>query len=235
MRRMRKQQHKKRYLFSFAGAPRPDRPDSIRNQIINQCEDARGKCKLLHSSNWGNKCHKPAELMKVFQSSVFCLQPPGDSYTRRSTFDSILAGCIPVFFHPDSAYIQYLWHLPKEFTKYSVFISMYDVRKGKVSIERVLSRISARRVEAMRDDVISLIPKIVYADPRCRLETTEDAFDLSVKGVLERVERIKEDMSKGRNHSFAYDERTAWKYRWLGKLQEHEWDPYFSGTFEYQN
>ncbi|GAB2246628.1 hypothetical protein Droror1_Dr00002121 [Drosera rotundifolia] len=227
--------HRRRYLFSFAGAPRPDRPDSIRNQIITQCQNARGKCNLLHCNNWGNKCHKPAELMKVFQSSTFCLQPPGDSYSRRSTFDSILAGCIPVFFHPGSAYIQYLWHFPREFTKYSVFISMYDIRDGKVSIEKVLTRISAQRIAAMREEVISLIPKIVYADPRCRLRTLKDAFDISVKGVLERVGKIKEDMRKGKNDSFAYDERTAWKYRWIGRLQEHEWDSFFSSTFEYHN
>ena len=34
------------YLFSFAGAPRPNLPDSIRNQIIDQCSASRRKCKL---------------------------------------------------------------------------------------------------------------------------------------------------------------------------------------------
>ncbi|XP_021716035.1 xyloglucan galactosyltransferase KATAMARI1 homolog [Chenopodium quinoa] len=230
--RMSKQ--KRRNLFCFAGAPRPDRPDSIRNQLINQCESSK-KCMMIHCNNWKNKCHKPAELMKMFQSSHFCLQPPGDSYTRRSTFDSILAGCIPVFFHPGSAYIQYLWHLPREFTKYSVFIPMYEVRDGKVSIQKVLEKISAQRVEKMREEIINLIPKIIYADPRCKLESLEDAFDVTVKGVLERVRRIKEDMRNGRDDSFGYDERQAWKYRWLGKLEEHEWDPYFSGSFDSRN
>ena len=87
----------------------------------------------------------------------------------------------------------------------------------------------------MREEIISLIPKIVYADPRCRLETLEDAFDVAVEGVLERVKRIKDDMGEGRNDSFAYDERQAWKYRWLGKLEEHEWDPYFSGSPDTRN
>ncbi len=30
--------------------------------------------------------------------SVFCLQPPGDSPTRKSFYDAIIAGCIPVIF-----------------------------------------------------------------------------------------------------------------------------------------
>uniref|UniRef100_A0A0E0ED15 Uncharacterized protein n=1 Tax=Oryza meridionalis TaxID=40149 RepID=A0A0E0ED15_9ORYZ len=39
-----------------------------------------------------------------------------DSYTRKSTFDSMLAGCISVFLHPASAYNQYTWHLPRDRT-----------------------------------------------------------------------------------------------------------------------
>ncbi|KMT05230.1 hypothetical protein BVRB_7g173740 [Beta vulgaris subsp. vulgaris] len=230
----RMRQHNRRNLFSFAGAPRPDRPDSIRNQLIKQCESSN-KCMLIHCKNWKNMCHQPTELMKMFQSSVFCLQPTGDSYTRRSTFDSILAGCIPVFFHPGSAYVQYLWHFPREFTKYSVFIPMYEVRNGTVNIQKVLENIPMQKVEEMREEIIQLIPKIIYADPRCKLETLEDAFDVSIKGVLERIRRIKEDMKEGRDDSFGYDERQAWKYRWLGKLKEHEWDPYFSGYFDTRN
>ncbi|CAO2840677.1 unnamed protein product [Amaranthus hypochondriacus] len=227
--------HDRKNLFSFAGAPRPDRPDSIRNQLIKQCENSI-KCMLIHCNNWKNKCHKPAELMKIFQNSIFCLQPPGDSYTRRSTFDSILAGCIPVFFHPGSAYIQYLWHFPKEFTKYSVFIPMYEVRDGKVNIQRVLENIPKQKIEKMREEIIKLIPKIIYGDPRCKLGSYEDAFDVAVKGVVERVKMIKEDMKEGKDDSFGYDEKQAWKYRWVGNLQEqHEWDPYFSGSFDTRN
>ena len=174
--------------------------------------------------------------MKMFQNSIFCLQPPGDSYTRRSTFDSILAGCIPVFFHPGSAYIQYLWHFPKEFTKYSVFIPMYEVRDGKKNIQSVLENIPKQKIEKMREEIIKLIPKIIYGDPRCKLESYEDAFDVAVKGVVERVKMIKEDMKEGKDDSFGYDEKQAWKYRWVGNLQEqHEWDPYFSGSFDTRN
>lgn len=83
----------------------------------------------------GSNCHQSGYVMEVFQSSEFCLQPSVDSYTRRSIFDSILAGCIPVFFHPGSAYVQYLLHLPKDYKSYSVFTSEEDVKDGKVSIE----------------------------------------------------------------------------------------------------
>lgn len=227
--RMRRQ--KRRILFSFAGGPRPNLQDSIRNDIIDQCRAARRKCRLLECSTGPDKCHKPVFVMKMFQGSVFCLQPPGDSLTRRSIFDSILAGCIPVFFHPGSAYVQYVWHLPKDYTKYSVLIPAFDIKNKKVSIERILSRISRQEIVKMREQVIRLIPRVVYADPSNKLETHDDAFDISVKGVLERVDAVRKDMREGKNTSFDYAEKVSWKYNLFGTVEEHEWDPYFEGGF----
>lgn len=223
--RMRRQ--RRRILFSFAGGPRPNLPSSIRNEIIDQCRAARRKCKLLECTSGPDKCHKPVFVMKMFQGSVFCLQPPGDSLTRRSIFDSILAGCIPVFFHPGSAYVQYLWHLPRDYTKYSVFIPAFDIKNGRVSIESILQRIPRQKVVEMREGVIKLIPKVIYADPSSRLETLEDAFDIVVNGVLERVDTIRRDMREGKNTSFDYAEKVSWKYNLFGTVEEHEWDPFF--------
>ncbi|KAG5618530.1 hypothetical protein H5410_018354 [Solanum commersonii] len=225
MRRLRR-----KVLFSFAGAPRPQLEDSIRSEIMEQCSATRRKCKLLECKDLHNKCNKPVHVMRLFQSSIFCLQPSGDSFTRRSTFDSILAGCIPVFFTPGSAYVQYIWHLPKDYTKYSVLIPEDDVRKKKVSIENVLSKIPKSQVAAMREEVIKLIPNVVYADPRSRLETVKDAFDLAVKGVLGRVDVIRKEMRQGKNSSMVFDEEYSWKYHTFGTLEKHEWDNFFLRT-----
>ncbi|PON69332.1 Exostosin-like [Trema orientale] len=224
--RMRRQ--RRPFLFSFAGGQRPNLQDSIRGEIIEQCKASRRKCKLLECHFGSNRCQKPDFVMKMFQSSVFCLQPPGDSSTRRSAFDSILAGCIPVFFHPGSAYIQYLWHLPRNFTKYSVYIPDIDVKKGTVSIEKTLLRIPKQRVAAMREEVIRLIPKVIYAGSK--LNTLDDAFDISIKGVLERVSKIRREMEEGKDSSLDYAEELSWKYNFFGTVREHEWDRYFERT-----
>ncbi|KAK9126968.1 hypothetical protein Scep_015814 [Stephania cephalantha] len=224
--RMRRQ--RKRYLFSFAGAPRPKLTGSIRDHIIKQCQASRKRCKLLDCNRGGDKCHHPSNVMKMFQSSTFCLQPPGDSYTRRSTFDSILAGCIPVFFHPGSAYVQYLWHLPHDFSKYSVLIPEDEVRKGKTDIESRLRSISAKQVKAMREEVIRLIPRVVYADPRSSLETIEDAFDIAVEGVIERVKKAKREMLEARPYDNDANADANWKHEFFGTTEKHEWDHFFS-------
>ncbi|KAF9596755.1 hypothetical protein IFM89_013302 [Coptis chinensis] len=217
---------KKRYLFSFAGAPRPNQPGSIRSQLINQCQASK-KCKLLECDKGGDICHSPSGIMKLFQNSVFCLQPPGDSYTRRSAFDSILAGCIPVFFHPGSAYTQYIWHLPRNYTKYSVFIPENDIRNGKVNIEWTLNRIPKEDVKAMRKEVVNLIPKLIYADPRSRLETLEDAFDIAVKGVIQRTNGLRQKLH-GRVSTTTCKEEDSWKCNLFGTREEREWDQFFS-------
>ncbi|KAK2641704.1 hypothetical protein Ddye_023467 [Dipteronia dyeriana] len=107
--------HEENHLFCFVSASRPTIEASICGEIIDQClNSTRRTCKLLDCSfSNGNKCDNQVEVKKVFQDSVFCLLPPGDSFTRRSTFDSILAGCIPVFFHSGSAYAQYTWRQRK--------------------------------------------------------------------------------------------------------------------------
>ncbi|KAM1414442.1 hypothetical protein ACFX2I_006218 [Malus domestica] len=79
----------------------------------------------------------------------------------------------------------------------------------------------------MREEVVKLIPRVIYADPGSRLETLEDAFDIAVKGVLERVETIRKDMREGKNTSFDYVEKVSWKYNLFGTVEEHEWDPFF--------
>ncbi|XP_051142147.1 xyloglucan galactosyltransferase MUR3 [Andrographis paniculata] len=223
--RMRRLERK--YLFCFAGAPRPGNVKSIRGQIIDQCKNSE-VCKLLECDFGESKCHSPSSIMQMFQSSLFCLQPQGDSYTRRSAFDSMLAGCIPVFFHPGSAYTQYTWHLPKNYSLYSVFIPEDEIRKN-VSIEQRLSRISPETVKEMRDAVINLIPQLIYADPRSKLEMFRDAFDVAVQAVIDKVTKLRKDIIDGR-HDDHFIEELSWKYALLDgeAMGPHEWDPYFS-------
>ncbi|KAJ0034221.1 hypothetical protein Pint_25626 [Pistacia integerrima] len=151
--------------------------------------------------------------MKVFQDSVFCLQPPGDSYTRRSLFDSILVGCIPIFFHPASAYAQYLWYFPKNYTKYSVFIPMNSLKDRKVGINDTLVGITEEEISSMRNEVIGLIPKLVYGDPRGNMkEEVEDAFSIAVRGILKRVEKVRKKMKDGKDPSIGFAEENSWTF-----------------------
>lgn len=173
--RMRTMERKS--LFSFVGAPRPNYITDVRGKIIHQCIGS-SYCRLLNCSDDNNRiCSYPENVMEVFEHSVFCLQPTGDSYTRRSTFDSMLAGCIPVFFHEFAAYSQYVWHLPGNHSSYSVYINV-----NTTSIEEALLKYSKKEIQNMREVVIQTIPAIVYSDPRSSpLGDVRDAFDISLQ------------------------------------------------------
>uniref|UniRef100_A0A0E0R011 Exostosin GT47 domain-containing protein n=1 Tax=Oryza rufipogon TaxID=4529 RepID=A0A0E0R011_ORYRU len=235
------------WLFSFAGAARPGSAKSIRSELIAQCR-ASSVCSLMECADGpSNKCGSPASYMRLFQSSTFCLQPQGDSYTRKSAFDAMLAGCIPVFFHPGTAYVQYTWHLPRNHADYSVYISEDDVRRN-ASIEERLRRIAPAAVERMRETVISLIPTVVYAQPSSRLDTMKDAFDVAVDAIVDKVTRLRRDIVDGRGeeeklemYSWKYpllregqkvEDPHDWKYPLLREGQKvedpHEWDPLFA-------
>lgn len=226
--RMRKM--KRKWLFCFAGAPRPENPKSIRGHIIQQCENSM-VCRLFKCGFGESSCHSPSNIMQMFQDSVFCLQPQGDSYTRRSAFDAMLAGCIPVFFHPGSAYIQYTWYLPKNYSSFSVYIPEDDIRRKNISIEERLSQVSPKQAKEMREAVISMIPRLIYSDPRAKLESVKDAFDVAVQAVIDKVTKLRRDIVAGRRDEH-FVEELNWKYALLGEGQQvfgaHEWDPLFS-------
>lgn len=196
---------KRKYLFSFVGGPRPKLDGSIRGEIIKQCLASHGKCKFLNCNV--NDCDNPVKIMEVFENSVFCLQPSGDSYTRRSIFDSILAGCIPVFFSPGSGYNQYVWYFPKDYTKYSVYIPEKEVKNGTVSLKKFLGRIDKERISRMRNKVAKIIPKIIYTKPGLvGPEKIEDAFEIAVARILERVAMVKRMMEEGKDLQSEYSQ-----------------------------
>uniref|UniRef100_M8BTI5 Xyloglucan galactosyltransferase KATAMARI1-like protein n=1 Tax=Aegilops tauschii TaxID=37682 RepID=M8BTI5_AEGTA len=123
--------------------------------------------------------------------------PYGDSFMRRSSIDAVVAGCIPVFFHEASTLEkQYRWHEPARgrdgvHRRYSVFIDNDHVLEGKVDIEEVLSRFTDEEVAAMREEVIKMIPRFVYTDPRVRFEgDMRDGFDIAIDEVMARMMRI---------------------------------------------
>ncbi|KAK9672720.1 hypothetical protein RND81_12G119700 [Saponaria officinalis] len=178
-------------LFCFAGATRGLIPNDFRGLLLSQCRDSGGSCRVVDCA--GTRCaNGTSEILETFLDSEFCLQPRGDSFTRRSIFDCMIAGSIPVFFWRRSAYFQYQWFLPNEPESYSVFIHRDEVKKG-TSIKTVLEKYSKEQVKRMREKVVESIPKIIYAKPNEGLVSIKDAIDTAVDGVLSRIKEQKEN------------------------------------------
>ncbi|GAB2294073.1 Xyloglucan galactosyltransferase xlt2 [Dionaea muscipula] len=175
----------RRTLFCFAGTPRSSFKNDFRGILMSQCQNESGSCRVVDCA--GFRCDNgTSEVLETFLDSVFCLQPRGDSFTRRSVFDCMVAGSIPVFFWKRTAYLQYNWFLPGEPEVYSVFIHHNEVKNG-TSIRRVLEGYGEEKVRKMREKVIESIPRLVYSKTNNGLESIHDAFDVAIDGVMKRI------------------------------------------------
>lgn len=197
----------------FAGGGGVSASPNIRRSIRMECDNGTGVgggdvvngdggsystfCEFVDCSN-GVCEHDPIRFMRPMLQATFCLQPPGDTPTRRSTFDGILAGCIPVFFEEQSAKKQYRWHLPEgQYGEFSVFIPKEDVVFKGLRILDVLMGIPRGEVRRMREKVIELIPRVMYRKhgSSLGLRSKKDAFDIAVEGTLERIKSRLQEIS----------------------------------------
>ncbi|KAL8256009.1 hypothetical protein R6Q59_031076 [Mikania micrantha] len=179
---------KRSTLMLFAGGGGISSTPNVRRSIRLECDNTTA-CEFIDCS--GGVCeHDPIKIMKPMLRASFCLQPPGDTPTRRSTFDSILAGCIPVFFEDLSARKQYGWHLLEdEYDEFSVMIPKEDVVFKGVSVIEVLKGISGIEVRRKREKLIEMIPRVIYRKhgSSLGLKTKKDAFDITIEGTLQRI------------------------------------------------
>ncbi|CAI9089936.1 OLC1v1024589C1 [Oldenlandia corymbosa var. corymbosa] len=177
----------RRSLFSFVGATRKKIKNDFRALLVDYCVSETNACKFVDCS--AKKCSdgEPA-ILEAFLDSRFCLQPRGDGATRRSFFDCMMAGSIPVYFWEDSFKGQFEWHLPSEAESYSVFIDYKDVKKnGTDCIRRKLEEFSEEKIRKMRETIIDFLPRILYA--QSSLGDLQDAFDITIESVMRKFQK----------------------------------------------
>ena len=100
-------------LVSYVGAAHGGAA-RLRRALRQACIDSFN-CSYLDPSGKGMKESLEANVVSLFERSVFCLQPEGDTAYRKSIVDALLAGCIPVFFAPSTTlHMSLLWQAWKE-------------------------------------------------------------------------------------------------------------------------
>lgn len=90
----------------------------LRRQLAESCNAVEDReCTWIAMGKAGAR-YSAADVLKQYESSTFCLHPPGDSPTRKGIFDSLLAGCIPgkslvpfPLIHARTAIRGIAWHL----------------------------------------------------------------------------------------------------------------------------
>ncbi|KAJ3699861.1 hypothetical protein LUZ61_003566 [Rhynchospora tenuis] len=177
------------HLFSFVGGTRPKEhgANKYRSAVISQCNRTES-CLLVQCKYWGSVWDAVDEILGAMKRARFCLQPPGDTFTRRSIFDSILAGCVPVFFTDKTAYLQYEWYIPERREDWSVLIGPDQLDR----IEEVLLQIPEKEVKRMREVIVGMIPQVTYMHPNASWPEIgfRDVVDTALVELTKRVRQI---------------------------------------------
>lgn len=187
--------HKRPYLVGYGGSTDSYTRSSwrLRHLIASHCDSHPDLCirtsygkgrdfRLAHQN--GTSIHD------VFNSSIFCLNPPGDLPTRKGLFDSILLGCIPVTFNPLSATAMYTWHWPESYWK-AVTVEISEETRFKPDFD-VVSYLKAlvdkdseeitRRQKLIRERAYQL--QYSYVEPLQESRPGDDAFDIILKEAM---------------------------------------------------
>merc|ERR1711953_1608408 len=85
--------------------------DLAKNKLVKQVNPGKSKGFLTNNLYY----------QQLMANSTFCLEPPGDSPTRKGFFDALLVGCVPVIF--DMRAITSIPNPPRAtFDEYAVYV-----------------------------------------------------------------------------------------------------------------
>ena len=119
--------------------------------------------------------------------SHFCLQPPGDSPTRKSYYDAIISGCIPVVFSktgdPRLPFDDRYPH--REFTVTLDSGSVTKNRKG--TILEQLRNIPRSRVIQLQENLHKVAPLLQYDFPILEQGQHNDAISMIISEINQRI------------------------------------------------
>ena len=118
---------------------------------------------------WFNtpKCRPNIQLPIIdwMRHAIFCLQPPGDSSTRKSFYDAIMAGCIPVTFKPRKGVVKYPFQEELDYGRFTFNIPLDDVLSGNVRVIDRLKEIPNYRIKELQKRLIQVAPHLQYSYP----------------------------------------------------------------------
>ena len=152
-------------LVLFIGSLKTSQPNSntLRRLLNTQCEQYPSECKWVRTAHSCTGVINQTETMLLLRKSVFCPAPTGDSITRKSIFDSLVAGCIPVLFSRASL-SQYMWHVTEaEMDKISVYIPLAGIINDAKNFISILKNITTQEILQKQAAIREIAPRLQYS------------------------------------------------------------------------
>ena len=115
--------------------------------------------------------------------SVFCLQPPGDSPTRKSHYDAIVSGCIPVLFREDK-HVRYPFEDKLRLSDFTVTLERHTVNSSTPILEQ-LQLIKSSKIIQLQKNLMKVIRSLQYDFPIIHQGQHKDAIQM----ILDEIGR----------------------------------------------
>ena len=155
-------------------------------------------------------------LLSVKVNSTFCLEPPGDTLTRRSFYEDILLGCVPVVFRNDSDFLrQFAFSDYVPYRDMWVYVDLNDVIDNNLDVIAFLQTISPAVVAKKRHLLKRWAPAFSYNLPRgqfpsCGTKTCQPAYERLRPKSNVTLAQQKINSSKRTGFALAYSLRAIW-------------------------
>ena len=191
----------------LAAGKRRSNPD--RNKIMDQLplktgkfyrkfkSDANANTSLDAVFYYTDECREDPKWGTIdwMMHTVFCLQPPGDSPTRKSFFDAILSGCIPVLFPYSDQKSAWPFLDYFDYSTFTVTIEIDEITRNHVQVIDVLRTVPEKRIKQLHENVIRLRQWFQYSIPDGSLQDPDDAL-YYMFGELENIYNFSNDKDK---------------------------------------
>lgn len=148
----------------------------VRNKIKEVCSKAdKHTCHLVEG---GDDCSYTA----VKAKSVFCLEPGGDSPWRKSLYESLVSGCLPIIFSVYNLHVSPM-HWASFARNVSVLIDPNAFIEGRVDLVQTIKSISPADIRAKQTLLSQHAHRLHYSID----DYPNDAFETMMKGVYHQA------------------------------------------------
>lgn len=171
-------------LFGTSHKPILPKPTlQLRERLISQCKAASAAhCQYSLPKS-------AAATARIYWDSTFCLQPGGDSISRKGMVDSLLLGCIPVLFHEGQKH-QWPWHWGSWVRDATVTLNQSLVRSRELDAIQYLAKMPTAKVHALQVAIRKHAHRLHYAaidtanlPAGLRGWASPDAFEVILEGA----------------------------------------------------
>lgn len=146
----------------------------MRTKIKEVCSSNRVNKHTCHLVEGGDDCSYTA----VKAQSVFCLEPGGDSPWRKSLYESLVSGCLPIIFSVYNLHVSPM-HWASFARNVSVLIDPNAFVEGRVDLIQTIRSISSTDILAKQTLLSQHAHRLHYSID----DYPNDAFEIMMKGV----------------------------------------------------